>query len=318
VNALEYALAIKEVSKADAGTGVALAVTCMVAETIAHFGTVQQKEKFLPRIASGELIPASFALTEKQAGSDPKQLSTVATAVQGAYVLNGEKKFTTSGDLAGIYLILAKLDDAISAFIVEKGAAGLEVIYTERKMGLLSVNLVSLKLEECRAELLGNPGRGLQIALQALDSGRIGIAAQAVGIAEAALGIAVRHATTRSQFGKLLSEQEVIAFKLADMQLQLDAARLLLYKACWLKDQGQPFTLAASEAKLFCSEACNFIADQALQIHGGYGYVKDCLAEKYFRDARATTLYEGTSEIQRLVIARLLLNTFQDQGQFAG
>jgi len=304
---LSYLLALKEIAKVDAGISVAMAVTNMVAECIATHGSEKQKKQFIPKISSGENIPLSFALTEKNAGSDAKNIASTAHRQGDCFKINGEKQFITNGDLAKILLVFAKTEKGISAFLVDHNASGLSVTKKERKLGLLTANLVSLKFEDTSGELLGHEGEGFKLALSALDSGRLSIAAQAIGIAEAAYEAALNFAKNREQFGHAISENQAIAFKLADMHVKLSASRLLLEKAALLKDEGKPFSLEASEAKLYCSEACNEITAEALQIHGGYGYIKDYPVEKYFRDARVTTLYEGTSEIQRIVISRSIL-----------
>lgn len=318
VDSIGYALALTEIAKADAGISVAMAVTNMVAECIYKFGTESQKNDYFAKIEKGECVPLSFALTEKCAGSDAKSIKSKAELnphAQNSFLINGEKQFITNGDISGMIIVMAKTDESlgsagITAFLVDKGTMGLSVVKKERKLGLLAANLVSLKLNNCQVSkesILGKEGGGFSIAMSALDSGRIGIAAQAVGIAEAAFEAALKHSKERCQFGRPISENQAIAFKLADMKVKLSSAQMLLFKACWIKDQGCPYTLEASEAKLYCSEASNEIANEALQIFGGYGYVKDYPAEKYFRDARVTTLYEGTSEIQRIIIARHIL-----------
>lgn len=311
---ISYALAMIALAKADAGITVAISVTNMIGEAIALYGTKEQQEKYLPKIASGEFIPAAFALTEKDAGSDAKSIKTTATRNENSYVLNGEKQFISNADLAKFLIVMAKTDTnsphSISAFIVDQGTKGLTITKKEKKLGLLSANLVDFKLENCiipENQLLGPLNGGFKLAMSGLDSGRISIAAQSVGIAEAAYEAAIQYAQQRKQFDQPIANFEVIKFKLADMHVKLNAAKLLLFKACFCKDQGKPFTLEASEAKLFASEMCNEVVSEALQIHGGYGYIKDYLVEKYFRDARVTTLYEGTSEIQRLVIAKHIL-----------
>lgn len=313
---IAYLLALKEIAKVDAGIAVTMAVTSMVAEAIWLHGSQAQKENYLSRIASGQCLPAAFALTERDAGSDVKAIQTLATSTDEGYILHGEKQLITNADLAGVILIIARMSrsdhgshSSTSAFLVDHSTPGISIPKKERKLGLLTANLVTLKLEDCviaKSQLLGTEGIGLKIALSSLDSGRLSVAAQSLGIAEAAYEAALTYATQRQQFGCPISQQQMIAFKLAEMRLKLEAGELLLLKAAWLKMQNLPFTTEASMAKLFCSEAANWIAYEALQIHGGYGYTKDYLVEKYFRDARVTTLYEGTSEIQRLVIARHL------------
>lgn len=320
VDQLGYALVLTALAKADAGIAVTVAVTNMVAEALDLFGTPEQKSHWITLLRKGERVPTAFSLTEKQAGSDPKNLSTKATEDPqnpNVYVLNGEKQFVTNGDIAGFLIVMAKLNETksshgITAFIVEKGTPGLEISKTEKKLGLLTANLVDLTFKNCRIpknQILGKPGEGLKIALSSLDSGRIGIAAQSIGIAEAALEAAIQHAKTRIQFGHPLADNQALAFKIADMHLQLSASKLLLLKAALKKEQKQRYTLEAAEAKLFCSEMCNALTYDALQMHGGYGYIKDLPLERYWRDARATTLYEGTSEIQRIVISRIVLGS---------
>jgi acyl-CoA dehydrogenase len=316
IDSISYVLALKAVAKVDAGIGVAMSVINMVAEAISIYGTAAQKKKYIPEIAKGKCIPLAFALTEPNAGSDAKSILTYAKADLNGYLIEGEKKFITNGDLAKLLIVFAKTDkkkgaEGITAFIVERPNKGLEVIKKENKLGLLTANLVGLKLSKClvpKENVLGKIGEGFKIALASLDSGRISIAAQALGIAEGAYEAALSFSQERHQFGHPISENQTIAFRLADMKVKLDCGRLLLLKAAWQRDQGASYTLEASEAKLFCSEIANEIASDALQIHGGYGYVKDYPAEKYFRDARVTTLYEGTSEIQRLIISRKILS----------
>jgi hypothetical protein len=312
IDSIAYALSLKEIAKADAGIAVAMSVTNMVAEAIYHYGTEQQRTFYLPRIADGSCVPAAFALTERNIGSDAKNIHLVARRENDTYLIDGEKNLITNADSAGVIVVMALTECGVSAFLIDRGTPGFAVVKKEQKLGLLTANLVRLNFTQCvikNSQLLGEEGEGLKIALSSLDSGRLGIAAQAWGIAEAAFEAAVHYAKTREQFGVPIGHHQAIAFKLADMKVKLSAAEGLLLKACCLCDQNLPYTLEASEAKLFCSEAANAIADEALQIHGGYGYTKDYLVEKYFRDARATTLYEGTSEIQRLIISRHVLKS---------
>lgn len=315
---LNYALALKTIASADAGMAVTMSVTNMVAETIAKYGTTLQKEKYLSKISKGEGLPLAFALTEKEAGSDAKSLTTEALPDpkdSRYYLLNGAKQFITNADTASLVLVMAKTDaqqgaHGISAFLVERETAGFKILKKERKLGLLSANLIDFALENCRVakeQMLGHPGQGFEIAMHALDAGRLGISAQALGIAEAAYEAALKHSKERYQFGHPLSENQAIAFKLADMFIKINAGKALLYKACWMKDNGEKINLDASVAKVYCSESAIEVVDDALQIFGGYGYVKDYPLEKYYRDVRVTTLYEGTSEIQRLIISRALL-----------
>lgn len=312
---LAYLLTLKELARLDAGIAVTMAVANMVSELIHHSGTVYQKEKYLGENGKKLGLPFSFALTEQQAGSDVKQILTRAIFEEerNSYTLSGEKKYITNADISALTVVIAKSGingDSYSAFLLDRDTPGFYITKKENKLGLLTANLVGFRCDRCllpSSQLLGVEGEGLKLALSALDNGRLGVAAQSLGIAESAFEAAKKFAKQRQQFGGPIANQQVIAFKLADMQVKLSAGELLLYKAAWLKDKGLPFTKEASEAKLFCSEAANQIADEALQIHGGCGYTKDYLVEKYFRDARVTTLYEGTSEIQRLIIARKIL-----------
>lgn len=315
---LSYMLALKAISSVDAGIGVAMSITNMVAEMIARYGTTHQRELYLPALKKGVGLPLAFALTEKESGSDAKSLKTLAILNPKnphEYLLKGSKQFITNADTAGLMIVMAKIQDisnvnAITAFIVEKGTEGMDIIKKERKMGLLSANLIDFQLNNCpvsKNQVLGELGQGFEIAMQALDSGRISIGAQALGIAEAAFEAALNYSKERSQFGKPLAENQVIAFKLADMYVKIQAGKGLLYQACWEKDQGKNVNLSASSAKVYCTETAIEIVNEALQIFGGYGYVKDYPLERYYRDVRVTTLYEGTSEIQRLIISRALL-----------
>lgn len=314
-DAIGYLAGLSAIAKVDAGIGIAMGVTNMVAEAVVRYGNEELKKRIIGKITDGTGVPLSFAMTEKQAGSDVKAIETsyVEDAEDSRYfLLDGTKQFITNGDVSSSVIVVAKKKgtDLISAFLVDRGSAGFSVNKKENKLGLLTANLVGLRFEKCRVPkgaLLAKEGDGLQVALSSLDSGRLGIAAQSVGIAEAAFEASLKYSRRRKQFGHPIGDNQAIAFKLADMKVGIDAGRLLTYRAASLKEAGEPFTVEAAEAKLFCSEMCNRVADEALQIHGGYGYVKDYPLEKYFRDARATTIYEGTSEIQRLVISRHLL-----------
>jgi alkylation response protein AidB-like acyl-CoA dehydrogenase len=307
---LAYCLSLKAIAKVDAGLSVAMTVTNMVAEAIQRFGTQEQKENYLTGISNGDIVPAAFALTEKEIGSDAKHIEMQASRQQQDYVLHGEKHLISNGDLAGVLLVLAKTgEDSISAFLVDRGTPGLSVIGKEQKLGLSTAHLVRLKFDHCRIGgscLLGKEGEGLKIALNSLDAGRLGIAAQALGISEAAFEAALDYARKRHQFGEPLTHFQAVSFKLADMRLKITVSEALLYKACWMHDQKMDVRSIVAQVKLHNSEAANEIATDALQIFGGYGYIKANPVEKYFRDARATTIYEGTSEIQRLIIARFL------------
>jgi alkylation response protein AidB-like acyl-CoA dehydrogenase len=309
-----YALAMMEISRACASTAVGMSVTNMVAEVIARFGTDAQRERHVPRLTSGEYVTGAFALSEPEAGSDPGSMRTAAERVPGGWVLRGQKQWITSGSHAGVFVVWARTGGpgtkGISAFLVERGTPGLTPGKEEDKLGLRASNTVPLTFDGCRLPedaLLGGENQGFKVAMMALDGGRIGIASQSVGIATAALEEAIAYARDRKQFGKPIADFQGIQWMLADAATELDAARLLTLRAAILKEAGRPFTREASMAKLFASEAAGRVCDRALQIHGGYGYVRDFAAERHYRDVRVTRIYEGTSEIQRTVIARSVL-----------
>lgn len=309
-------VAMEEISKAWASLAVAMSVqNSLVCAPIARFGSAAQKKKYLPSLARGERL-GCYALTEPGSGSDAGSIQTRAKRVGDDFVLTGNKIFTTNGNRADLAIVYAVTDPAkgkkgISAFIVEKNSPGFVVGKLEDKLGLRSSDTASLLFEDCRVpgeNLLGTEGEGFTIALATLDGGRIGIAAQALGIAQGCLEESVGYAQQRRQFGRAIAEFEAIQWMLADMATEIDAARLLTYRAAWLAEQGRAFTKEAAMAKLFASEAANRAAYKAIQIFGGYGYTKEFAVERFFRDARITTIYEGTSEIQRLVIARRLIH----------
>jgi butyryl-CoA dehydrogenase len=309
-------VAMEEISKAWASLAVAMSVqNSLVCAPIARFGSAAQKKRYLPSLARGEWL-GCYALTEPGSGSDAGSIQTRAKRVDDNFVLNGNKIFTTNGNRADLAIVYAVTDPAkgkkgISAFIVEKNSPGFVVGKLEDKLGLRSSDTASLLFEDCRVpgeNLLGTEGEGFAIALATLDGGRIGIAAQALGIAQGCLEESVAYAQQRRQFGRAIAEFEAIQWMLADMATEIDAARLLTYRAAWLAEQGRTFTKEAAMAKLFASEAANRAAYKAIQIFGGYGYTKEFAVERFFRDARITTIYEGTSEIQRLVIARRLIH----------
>jgi alkylation response protein AidB-like acyl-CoA dehydrogenase len=309
-----YSLAMTEVARGCASTAVTMAVTNMVGEVISRFGTPAQAERHVTRLTSGEYAAGAFALSEPEAGSDPGSMRTVARRVDGGWVLSGQKQWITSGAHAGVMVVWARTGDpgtkGISCFLVEGGAPGLKVGKPEDKMGIRASNTVPLSFEDVRVSddaLLGELGGGFKIAMMALDGGRIGIASQALGIATAALEAATEYAKERKQFGKAIAEFQAIQWMLADCRAELDTARLLTLRAAFLKESGQPHSREAAMAKLYASEAANRITYRCLQVHGGYGYVKDFPLERHARDARVTTIYEGTSEIQRTVIARACL-----------
>jgi butyryl-CoA dehydrogenase len=309
-------VAMEEISKAWASLAVAMSVqNSLVCAPIARFGSAAQKKKYLPSLARGERL-GCYALTEPGSGSDAGSIQTRAKRVGDDLVLTGNKIFTTNGNRADLAIVYAVTDPAkgkkgISAFIVEKNSPGFVVGKLEDKLGLRSSDTASLLFEDCRVpgeNLLGTEGEGFAIALATLDGGRIGIAAQALGIAQGCLEESVAYAQQRRQFGRAIAEFEAIQWMLADMATEIDAARLLTYRAAWLAGQERTFTKEAAMAKLFASEAANRAAYKAIQIFGGYGYTKEFAVERFFRDARITTIYEGTSEIQRLVIARRLIH----------
>jgi len=319
--AVAYALALSEIAAADASVSVSMAVTNMVAEILCTYGSDEQKAIYVPRLCSGEALCGAFALSEPQSGSDAASMRTLATKVDGGYRLDGSKQWITSGDRAGVLVVWARTDGGagikpgtkakpsagISAFIVEKQNSGLRPGRPEHKLGLRGSSTVPLTLEDCRvpdSALLGREGDGFRIAMAALDGGRIGIAAQAIGVARAALAAAVSYAKERRQFGQPIAGFQALQNMIADAATQLDAARLLCLRAAFLKDKGRPFSQQAAMAKLYASEMAGRVCDMALQIHGGYGYTEEFPVERYLRDARVQRIYEGTSEIQRLVIAR--------------
>ena len=314
--AVAYALAMMEIAQGCASTAVTMAVNNMVAETIVRFGTPAQARKYVPEITSGRFEAGSFGLSESHCGSDAAALRTVARRDGDGFVLNGSKQWISSGDHAGVIIVWARTDagaaqaKGISCFLVEGGAPGLVIGKHEDKMGLRASTTVSLTFEDLRvpaSAMLGAPGQGFAIAMTALDGGRIGIASQAVGIGTAAVAAAVRYAKDRKAFGKAIGDFQAVRFMLADADTGLSAARLLALRAAARKEAGQPYTREGSMAKLFASEQANRACDLAVQIHGGYGYIDEFPVERHYRDARVTTIYEGTSEIQRVVIARDLL-----------
>jgi len=314
-DALGYALALSEIAYSCASTAVVMSVqNSIVNECILVAGNQEQKEKFLMPLARGEIIGA-FALTEPQAGSDPVRQSAVAVRDGDSYILNGTKRFITSGKNSGLVIVTAKTDEArrhkgISAFIVEKSTPGLIVGNVENKLGLKASDTTDLIFEDCRVpaeNLLGAEGDGFIIAMTALDSGRIGIAAQSVGVAQAALDASIKYAKDREQFGQKISKFQGLRWILADMATEIEAARQLMLSAAAMKSSGQKYSAQASMAKLFASEMVNRVTAKALQIHGGYGYTQDYPVERFYRDARVFTIYEGTSEIQRVVISNHIL-----------
>mgnify|MGYP005848914469 CR=1 FL=1 len=315
MGAVAYALALMEIGAACASHAVTTSVTNMVCEGIYRFGTPEQRARHIPKIASGQYAAAAFALTEPNAGSDAGSLRATADRVGDDYVLNGTKVFITSGSYAGVYMVAAKTDReagkaGISVFLVEAGTPGLKVGRKEEKLGQRGSDTVEIVLENCRVPaqaLLGNEGDGFKIMLSSLDGGRVGISANSCGLARAALTSAANYAKERRQFGKPIAEFQAIQWKLAEMATQLDAAVLLTLRAAQKKESGKSYTQEASMAKLYATEMVQRVCREAIQIHGGYGYVREYPVERYLRDAMAVTLYEGTSEVQRLVISRNVL-----------
>ena len=308
---VSYSLAMTEIARACASTAVTMAVTNMVAEVIARFGTPEQRERHVPRLTSGEYVAGAFALSEPGAGSDPGSMRTTAERTADGWVLRGEKQWITSGSYAGVFVVWARTGGpgtkGISTFLVEGGTPGLRPGKHEDKLGLRASNTVPLTLDDCKipaSALLGEPNQGFKVAMMALDGGRIGIASQAIGIATAALEESAQYARERRQFNRPIGDFQAIQWMLADGRTELDASRLLTLRAAHLKETERPFSREAAMAKLYASEAAGRICDRAVQIHGGYGYVRDFAAERHLRDVRVTRIYEGTSEIQRTVIAR--------------
>ncbi len=312
VDTVSYCLALQEIAYACASTAVIMSVHNSVAcGPINLFGSDYLRDKYLKKLATGEML-GSFALTEPGAGSDPVSQKTKAVRDGDSYVINGTKMFITTGKNSHVTVVTAYTDmekkhRGISAFVVEKGTPGFSVGKEEKKMGLRASDTVELIFEDCRIpaeNLLGQEGDGFMIAMTSLDGGRIGISSQSLGVAQACLDAAVGYAKERVQFGKTISNFQGLRWMIADMATQIEAARLLTFNAAAMRDRGENYTAAASMAKVFASEMANRTAYQALQIHGGYGYIQDFPVERYYRDARVFTLYEGTSEIQRTVIAK--------------
>ncbi len=318
-DSVSYVIAIEEISKACASTGVILAVhNSLGSHGLVAFGTEEQKRKFLPSLASGEWI-ATFGLTEPETGSDAASIMTRAVRDGDEYVINGTKQFITSAPFAHLVVVFAVTDPGkkhrgISAFVVEKGTPGFTVGREENKMGIRAASTCGLVFEDCRvpvANRLGEEGEGFKVAMSSLDAGRVGIAAQALGIAQGAYEAALAYAKERHAFGQPIAEFQGIQWMLADMATRIEAARLLTYQAALAKDRekktGERYSKEAAMAKLFASEAAVWVTHKAVQIHGGYGYIKEYAVERYYRDAKITEIYEGTSEIQRVVIASQIL-----------
>jgi len=315
-DAISYVLVIEELARACASTAIILSThTSLCAWPIYKFGNEMQKKQYLSKLASGEWLGA-FGLTEPSAGTDAASMKTIAVLEDDQWVLNGSKIFITNGAYADVFLIFALTDPAhgtrgISAFIVDKGTPGFSCGAEEKKMGIKASSTTPLYFSDCRIpreNLLGKEHKGFSIAMAALDVGRIGVAAQALGIAQGALDAAVAYAKERIQFGKPIASHEAIQWMIADCATEIDAARMLVYRAAWNKDKGLPYSSEAAMAKLFASETATRVAGKAIQIHGGYGFTESYSVERSYRDAKITELYEGTSEVQRMVVSRSLLH----------
>jgi len=314
-DAVSYVVALEEIAKACASHAVVMSVNnSLYGDPLLRYGTDAQRERFLKPVASGH-AHGCFALTEPQAGSDATNQATLAVRDGAEYIVNGRKRFITTGRESSFALVFCQTDRAqghhgISAFVVEKGVPGFTVGKTEDKLGIRASDTAELIFEDCRvpvANRVGDEGQGFKIAMTAIDGGRIGIAAQAVGIATGAYERSVAYARERKAFGVLIGQHQMVQWMLADMATAIDGARLLTLRAATLKDAGRPYRTAAAMAKLFASETAMKVATDAIQVHGGYGFIKEYEVERAFRDAKITQLYEGTSQIQKLVIARDLL-----------
>jgi butyryl-CoA dehydrogenase len=312
---LSYVIVVEEVSKACGSTGVLISAhTSLACDPILQFGTEEQKKKYLPPLACGERI-GCLLLTEPGAGSDVAGIATTYKQDGDAFVINGSKLFITNGGFLGTGIVVASKDRALkhkglSAFIVDLQSPGVVILKNESKLGIRGSSTTSFALDNVRVpkeNLLGEETQGFKIAMETLNGGRIGIAAQALGIAEGAFDRALAYSKEREQFGHPISDLQAIQFKLADMYTRIETSRLIVYRAAWLKDQHKPFAAESAMAKMHASETASFVTDEAIQIHGGYGYVTEYEVERMYRDARITRIYEGTNEVQRLVIARALL-----------
>ncbi|MCH8287865.1 MAG: acyl-CoA dehydrogenase [Candidatus Marinimicrobia bacterium] len=315
---LSFTIIIEELARVDASVAVIISVTNTLAGfPLKRFGTDEQKKKYLTPLSTGEKLGA-YSLSEAQAGSDASNLACMAVRDGEDYVLNGVKNFVTNGGNADIIILFAKTDKekgkkGISTFIIEKEMPGVSVGKIEKKLGIRSSDTVELVFEECRvpaANRLGEEGEGFKIAMTTLDYGRVGIGAQALGIAQGAMERAIAYSLEREQFGKKINEFQAIQFKISDMAVEIDATRLLLYRAAWMQDRGENFTAESAMAKLFASQTAMKTANQAVQIFGGYGYMREFEIERFMRDAKITEIYEGTSEIQKIVIARETLRKY--------
>lgn len=315
MDTISYVIAMEELSKIDASASVSMSVNnSLVCWGLEKYGTEEQKQNYLTKLATGEVLGA-FCLSEPEAGSDATSQQTTATLEGDYYLLNGTKNWITNGSSASIYLVIAQTDASkghkgISVFIVERGWEGFVVGKKEDKLGIRGSDTHSLLFTDVKVPVqnrIGAEGFGFTFAMETLNGGRIGIAAQALGIASGAYELALAYSKERKAFGKPISQHQAIQFKLADMATQIEAARFLVYKAAWLKDQGEDYAQASAMAKLYASEVAMNVTVEAVQVHGGYGYVKEYHVERLMRDAKITQIYEGTSEIQRIVISRGVL-----------
>jgi butyryl-CoA dehydrogenase len=315
MDTMSYVIASEELAKGCASHAAVIGLhNSLYGYPLVDFGTEEQRKKYLPGICSGEQVGA-FALTEPGAGSDAASITTTYTKKDGGYVLNGTKIFITMGAVADSSIVFATAKKGsgpkgISAFIVDKGTEGFEIGTIEKKMGLKASPTTELIFSDCfvpEDSLLGREGKGFRVAMSTLDGGRVSCGAMAVGIAQAAFDVALKYSKEREQFGRPISAFQAIQFHLADMAVMIENARLIVYKAAWLKDQGKPYSLEAAQAKLYASEISTHVTHKAVQVLGGYGYITEYQVERMYRDARVTELFEGTSEIQKLVIARHLL-----------
>jgi alkylation response protein AidB-like acyl-CoA dehydrogenase len=315
MDAISYSIAVEEISKIDASCSVVMSVNnSLVCWGLEHFGNEEQKQKYLVPLAKGEIIGA-FCLSEPEAGSDATSQRTLAIDKGDYYELTGTKNWITNGSSASVYLVMAQTNvelghKGINCLIVERGMEGFTVGPKENKMGIRGSDTHSLMFDGVKvpkANRIGEDGFGFKFAMKTLGGGRIGIASQALGIAQGAYELALAYSKERKAFGKLISQHQAIQFKLADMATRIECARLLIYKAAWLKDQKLPCEKESAQAKVFASETAMWVTTEAVQVHGGYGYVKDYHVERLMRDAKITQIYEGTSEVQRIVISRALL-----------
>ncbi len=317
LDAVSFSLVIRELARVCASTSITVAVTNMIADVLVREATPEQQNQFLKSLTDGRSPTASFCLTENQSGSDASALQTRAVREGSSYRIDGEKIYVTNGAFSEFFLVMAKTSDSkragdsISAFLIDRDTPGLHIGGEEDKMGLNASSTIRMSFENVRIhenQRLQGEGEGFKIAMRALDGGRISVASQALGTAEAALEAGIRYAKEREQFGKSISEFQAIQWKLADAATQISAAQLLIWRAAYLKSNSKPHGLEAAQAKLFSTEMAAKVCNEMIQVFGGYGYIKEYPVERYYRDVRVTALYEGTSEIQRIVISRALLS----------